>query len=146
MRDAPKIAPGKHAVKRLLFRSPWLTPFVQFHARASSCSPQQANASNEVDARGRLVVALGEGGRLAQSTVPGHADVGRDFPGELVAQARSKLEIRKAAAQLQLRNALQLKSHVNAWLQDETDLAPWPALILKLGSVEQETDDEEEPV
>ncbi|MCP1544534.1 phage terminase large subunit family protein [Methylorubrum extorquens] len=26
------------------------------------------------------------------------------------------------------------------------DLAPWPALILKLGSVEQETDDEEEPV
>ncbi|MDV2986807.1 UNVERIFIED_CONTAM: hypothetical protein Q9R58_21030, partial [Methylobacteriaceae bacterium AG10] len=26
------------------------------------------------------------------------------------------------------------------------DLAPWPALILKLGSVEQETDDEEEPI
>ncbi|MFD1302093.1 hypothetical protein [Methylobacterium marchantiae] len=26
------------------------------------------------------------------------------------------------------------------------DLAPWIALVLKLGSVDQETDDEEEPV
>jgi hypothetical protein len=26
------------------------------------------------------------------------------------------------------------------------DLAPWSALVLKLGSVNQETDDEEEPV
>lgn len=31
-------------------------------------------------------------------------------------------------------------------LTSPSDLAPWPALILKLGSVEQETDDEEEPV
>jgi DnaJ domain len=28
----------------------------------------------------------------------------------------------------------------------DLDLAPWPALVLKLGSVDEETDDEEEPV
>ncbi|MGE7157108.1 hypothetical protein ACQKJ1_25640, partial [Methylorubrum rhodesianum] len=28
----------------------------------------------------------------------------------------------------------------------ESDLAPWSALVLKLGSVDEETDDEEEPV
>ena len=48
---------------------------------------------------------------------------------------------------LQQQAVVRARSDVSAaYAAKAIDLAPWPALILKLGSVEQETDDEEEPV
>jgi hypothetical protein len=78
--------------------------------------PKNADAGDEEQIVDRIALRLGYAGRLAELTQPVDADIGRDISGELVAQARTSLDVGEAAAEIEIREALGLKQ-LNARLK-----------------------------